>query len=169
MKYLKHILLWAAVVITSAPFVLPTFFQIQQEVAQHEMKEKIEHANLVTLSLDSTAVIWEKKGKEIWVDNMLFDIKKASYVNGRLIVQGLFDYKEKAIISKLNSLTSSFPFQKERNHTIFKILHLEGILFSSSEIHEENILASIHAPYRDKTLDPSFHITSPPPEYKTMY
>lgn len=168
MKCFKHILLWAAVVITTAPFVLPTLFQIQQELAQHEMKERLEHANLITLSLDSAAIVWEKKGKEIWVDDMLFDIKKASYNNGRMIVQGLFDHKEKAILSKLNSLTAPLPFQKERNHSIYKIIHLEGIIFTSSEIQKETILESNYHPYRDETLDPSYSITYPPPEYKTI-
>ena len=168
MKCFKHILLWAAVVITTAPFVLPTLFQIQQELAQHEMKESLEHANLITLSLDSATIVWEKKGKEIWVDDMLFDIKKASYNNGRMVVQGLFDYKEKAILSKLNSLTAPLPFQKERNHSIYKIIHLEGEMLTASEMQIEYSIASSYYPYKDNILAPSYRITSPPPEYKTI-
>lgn len=127
MKRVKHIILWVAVVSATAPFSLPVLLNVQRMLIQQEMTERLEREELITLSLEPSTINWEKPGKEIWIGGALFDIKQSRSENGKLIVDGLFDHKEKAIVSKMNGAFAPIPFEKERQQSIYYLLHLEAL------------------------------------------
>ncbi len=66
------------------------------------MKEELESKMLHSITLNSNAIHWVKKGKEIVVDGRYFDVKSIVYtINGTAIVTGLFDEEETALVQEL--------------------------------------------------------------------
>lgn len=64
------------------------------------MKEQLEKASLQTLLLQPDQLHWAKAGKEIWVNNQLFDVKEIQLTHKGYLIQGLFDTQETAINQK---------------------------------------------------------------------
>ncbi len=77
--------------------------QLRQVIVQHEMMEKLEHAELETLSIPVSELKWYKKNKEIIVNHQLFDVKSIRINNGVAEIKGLFDVKEHAIKKALSA------------------------------------------------------------------
>ena len=98
----------------SMPVWLFVYWQVQQLIVQHEMEEKLEHAQLQTIRLTATAVQWHKKNKEIVIDGRLFDVKSQSISNGIATFTGLFDDEETVIRQQVNRLMQQ---QQDKNET----------------------------------------------------
>lgn len=65
---------------------------------RHQMKEKMEHQLLHELTLNNKDIQWFKEGKEIVINNSLFDVKSINYLpGGKARVTGLFDKEETAL------------------------------------------------------------------------
>lgn len=58
------------------------------------MKERLEEQILVTITLADNEIHWVKQGKEILVQNQMFDVKLIEHINGLTIFHGLFDKEE---------------------------------------------------------------------------
>lgn len=66
------------------------------------MKEALEQSLLQDLVIPAAELQWFKPGKEIVVDNQLFDIKSIRYGNdGKAYISGLFDKEESILIYEM--------------------------------------------------------------------
>jgi hypothetical protein len=61
------------------------------------MLEELEHRHLHIITLQAEEVQWVKQGKEIWVQDKMFDIKSFREKNGQVTFTGLFDEEETAL------------------------------------------------------------------------
>jgi hypothetical protein len=119
--------------IASAPFLMPGMLVVQRAVIAHEMTERLEKEELHEVMVERHEVQWTKPGKEFRTGNRLFDVKEIRINGTKLIVKGLYDDKEKEILSKMESLFSPVPFEQERSSVIYQLTHLETALLLSME------------------------------------
>jgi hypothetical protein len=93
--------------IVGAPLCIFSFLWAKQIYIQHQMEEKLETAALKTIEIDNISFVWVKKGKEIVVNNKLFDIKTFTEKDGTTIFTGLYDSDETEIKKVLNNITQN--------------------------------------------------------------
>lgn len=79
------------------PFLSQILLQSEINRVRHEMKEKLEHASLSTVSVPVNEVQWVEKEKEIKINGRLFDVKTQYNENGCIVFIGLYDEEEKAL------------------------------------------------------------------------
>jgi hypothetical protein len=102
------------------------------------MREKLEEANLVTISVNISEVKWTHKGEEAVINGNLFDVENYSIKGDNIQLTGLFDKDEDKLVAQIensqknnsdNSNNNSLVFQwlgcfslfKENNQTEFLI------------------------------------------------
>lgn len=107
-------------IVISMPVGLFVTWKVQQLIQKHEMKEKLEHAKLETITIPETAVEWYEAGREIIVDGRLFDVISWHKIPGTVKVSftGLFDDAETAIKDKVEKLLR----KKDKNDVARKLL-----------------------------------------------
>lgn len=110
--------------LTAAPLVSIFVLPLRQKAIQHHMKEALEKKELHRIILSEKNVHWIKPGKEIWVENRMFDIKSCKYENGIYSFYGLFDEKETEIVKQMRM---NFPDQNSSTNKIlsqlFQLFH----------------------------------------------
>ena len=147
------------------PLLFVTFFAIKQQVIRHQMKERMEDQILHTITLTDNQIHWSKKGKEIWVEGKMFDIKSTEHKNGMTIFHGLFDEEETML--KKNFTNGWKKNQSEQNQLLAQIFQcLSSIYFNlptdiSVLSDSQNNLSFFSSP---KLLTQFRMILTPPPQ-----
>jgi hypothetical protein len=116
----RSVMAVAMLIVISMPIGLFVTGKVQQLIQKHEMMEKLEHAQLQTITLPETSVEWYEEDKEIIVNGRLFDVKSYHKVPGTIDVSftGLFDDAETEIEAKVKKLLR----HKEKNDAAKKLL-----------------------------------------------
>jgi hypothetical protein len=96
----KNITAFTLLLLVALPLLVSIAYTLQKRYVQHQMKEQLEKASLQTLLLQPDQLHWAKAGKELWVNNQLFDVKDIQLTNKGYLIQGLFDTQETAINQK---------------------------------------------------------------------
>ncbi|HSF46118.1 MAG TPA: hypothetical protein VLA58_08900 [Chitinophagaceae bacterium] len=81
-------------ILASAPLLMPAYFMISRSIARHEMLEKLENQNLVSVQVPASEFQWYEEGREIIINGKMFDVKSIELSHGVYFVTGLFDEKE---------------------------------------------------------------------------
>ncbi len=130
------------------------------------MKEKLEHENLVLVSIDKQNPHWITN-HELLIDGKMFDVHSTEEIDGQIIVSGLFDEKETAIDIKLTALDqhSSNDHEKQILQTFFQTIlfcnHLDSF---TPEIAEWNLSQKFNLYIQAEHLPFSPGNFTPPPE-----
>jgi len=66
------------------------------------MKERMEEQLLHTITLADEDINWVKEGKEIWVQDKMFDIKSIEHKDGMTTFHGLYDEEETILKKNFN-------------------------------------------------------------------
>jgi hypothetical protein len=165
----RTVLAAAMLVITSMPLCLFMYYKVQQLVVRHEMMEKLEHSNLITIEIPSSSVKWYEEEKEIIVQGRMFDVKSYEEVPGTINIKftGLFDDAETEIEDKVKNL-----LQQEEKKDGGKKLLVQAVWIFSSPLPGSPELASItyeiETAFKSYTLGSiplaDLSIPSPPPK-----
>lgn len=83
------------------PVIAVCFLQYRQIALQRRGKERLEKELLQTVSVAKETIRWAKPGKEIWINDHLFDVKSYTLVNNVYIFKGLFDKDETLVVKAL--------------------------------------------------------------------
>ena len=67
------------------------------------MEEALKKEHLQTITVAANEVRWIENGKEILVQGQLFDVKEVRREAGRLVLRGLFDETEMALVKQLDA------------------------------------------------------------------
>ena len=110
-KILPFLLLLAGIM----PVVFSLFFLLKQQMIRHGMKESLEQKLLQTITLSKNEVQWVKPGREILVENKMFDVKSFIIEKGYYKFTGLFDHEETVLI---NDLKNNFKNTDERGSSL---------------------------------------------------
>lgn len=96
----KNITALAFLLLVASPLLVLVGYALQKQYLRHQMKEQLEKANLQTLLLQPHQLHWAEAGKELWINNQLFDVKEITRTSNGYCVKGLFDAQETAINQK---------------------------------------------------------------------
>jgi hypothetical protein len=99
------------------PFAALVLLQGAQWYLKYTAGERMQHHQVITVSLPVAHVVWHKKDKELSIDGKLFDVESSHLSNGTLTVTGFYDDEEISLISLLSKLTSP-----EKNSTLLHFL-----------------------------------------------
>lgn len=129
------------------------------------MKKKMEQTPLHTITLHDGDIIWVKKGKEIFVQGKMFDIKSMDYKNGMTTFHGLYDEEETLL--KKNLMAGLEKNQSLQNQLLAQLIqcwqNIYADLTGSIPLHssESALMISLIAPDLQKQFK---IILTPPPQ-----
>jgi hypothetical protein len=140
-RYKRKLLAAAMLVLISMPLGLFVYYKVQQVVVRHEMKEKLEHAELQTIEIPATDVRWYEKNREIIVRGKLFDVLSQSPVPGtdKIRFTGLFDEAE----TELEYKTGRLLQEKEKTDDSQKQL-VQAVWLFNSPLQNPDVLAGFY-------------------------
>ena len=98
-KLISTILL---LVLTTVPVSYLFIFHAHQRRIRHEMKDRLEHEMLHTVTIPKSELRWVKPGKEIALGENLFDIKTLTELhNGMVRLTGIYDFEETFVVKQM--------------------------------------------------------------------
>jgi hypothetical protein len=166
---MKKVLPYCLVVLIMIALAFPMMYSaktiIKRSLHKREMLQKLEQSPLALIKLPNSQVQWFEKGREIVVNNRMFDVKSWKVVGDSAIFQGLWDDKETA----LNKIIWKSAERKKEQQAVFKFQKL----ISTWSFSEKNIQLfcwvqpdnSIYTGYRIESFQNIvLSLPNPPPE-----
>ncbi len=159
----KNITAFTLLLLVASPLLVSVGYILQKQYVQHQMKEQLEKANLQTLLLQPDQLHWAKAGKEIWVNNQLFDVKEIQLTNKGYLIKGLFDTQETAINQKAAQQSDA---QRDAAQ-----MALQWLLMAFYQPAENQIIIAMppkpsgqqYIPYQTVLSSISLSVITPPP------
>ncbi len=148
------------------PVLYSVLLQAHQSVIRHKMKEKMEAALLVHMVLPVSELHWVKPGKEIFLNQQMFDVKTMNYgANGTVSISGLYDELETALMQHLK--TKQQDEQSRGNAMLVQFFHSFETL--PADLPEEFVPATYSVPGQISNStgllpSPFAAILTPPPQ-----
>lgn len=91
------------ILLGTTPWLFVFIFLIRQEVIRHKMKEELEKdIPKQVLIIPDDDIHWVKKGKEVFFNQRMFDVKTMASYNGVTTFTGFFDDQETALKKQLS-------------------------------------------------------------------
>jgi hypothetical protein len=104
LKLRKKIATITLLLLAFAPVFYAFTFDLRQHAIRNGMKEKLEKTVLRTLILNKDQIHWNREGKELTINNKLFDVRYMRVSrDGSITVQGLYDEDETLLVDQLNN------------------------------------------------------------------
>ena len=119
-KVLPYCLVLLIIIALAFPMMYSAKTIIKRSLHKQEMFLKLEQSPLALIKLPNSQVTWFEKGKEIVVNNRMFDVKSWKVVGDTAIFQGLWDDKETA----LNKIIRKSAEKKREQQAVFKFQKL---------------------------------------------
>ena len=149
-----------------APLTYNFFFQANQQHIQHRMKKQLEENRLHHLVLSKHDLHWVKPGREILVEDKMFDIKTIEYrENNTVFITGLFDHEETLLVRQMQK-----DFEKENSRNNRQLVQFFQLLQALPDAQPDQYqipeLLLSHRYFFNPTLLPSPYklILTPPPQ-----
>ena len=162
----RKITAYLCLLVITLPVLCLLFLELEQVYVRYKMQEKLEFSLLRSISIDEKNVQWIKPRKEIFIGNMLFDVKYYKIENGKLFLTGLYDHEETFIENQLRNLGAQSP-SEGKSLVLMKLLHLlQNIFFA--QIKFSDFFSELTNPYYEyffiSLLTPFKTILTPPPQ-----
>lgn len=151
-------------VITCLPGLLFVYLELKQRHIRHKMEEKLERSSLQEVRVPESSLVWYEEGRELIIEEKLFDVLSIRIENGIAIISGLFDHEE----TRLKDQVERLQRKKEKED--------EGgsdFLVTFSAFFNEDHAVSLHHPvyfvlkhnsyWQFRNIEPIQDILSPPP------
>lgn len=151
-----------------APVLLSVVFIAQQQYIWLNMEMALEEEELITLTLSSEEVVWNKKGKELIVNGSMFDVRSIKPDgDGGYTVTGLYDKQEQELYSRMESLLNS----KKQTSDIGLAFQKWCSFLYDDLLYHNNILSDflrVMLPFKPGDSQhfptPAFAVITPPPQ-----
>lgn len=147
----------------AVPLLSILVLQGLQWYARHEAEERMEREAMVTVTIPVRDLHWHKKGKEVVIDGKLFDVKTLKQTGGQIVLTGLFDEAETAIVDLLEQQASHSRQSTGITYLFVLLLQffaLQGILtFLNYRVEQQRVFGRPLPLY----LSPFLPIIAPPP------
>ena len=75
-KPLKNILTAVFILLASLPLIYALFFIINKACIHQRMREELNRRELTTVILDKSNLQWMEEGRELLIDDRMFDVVK---------------------------------------------------------------------------------------------
>lgn len=168
MRLIKKISFFILFIAAGAPLFLSAVFLTGRIVIQHNMREKMEKENVITIDIPENDFRWHKKNREIIVNGKMFDVKSLVKVDNIYYVSGLFDEQESILNEDLKKMNEERDGRQKSTNLILQVclgLIAEDrscLQFQLSPPQNTNVLIS--GIYHDYHPPHCLYIISPPPE-----
>ena len=106
------------------PMLSPVILQLKQLHLQHEMLEKLEKEQLISIRVKANSVQWVKTNKECVLGTEMFDVKKIVVDGDELVLTGLYDAKEKELKRMIHQQSEQQSKQSKQTVQLFTALAL---------------------------------------------
>jgi hypothetical protein len=135
------------------PLAVFIFFIAQQKYMRWQMEEKLEKEQLTSVTISANDFKWYEEGKEIIINNHLFDVKGITRLAGDLLlITGLYDYQEQKLHTDLdNWMNNKGRSSKQDQTAFFKWL---------SQLYDDNVSSTSLSPGTSDKLDNQLSYTS---------
>lgn len=153
-------------VLILAPLTYMFLLQSRQQRIRHRMKTALEQSLLQDLVIPAGELEWFKPGKEIFVDNQLFDIKSIRYSeDGNAYITGLFDKEETILVHQMKKDWNEQ--NKNSSRQVIQLFKMIQSLPANSQLATDSFFIDLIS--RNIAGTPSlpggFHtISTPPPQ-----
>lgn len=132
------------------------------------MELRMEHDHLETITMPLQDLRWHQKGKELWIENRLFDVKSHRIAGDQVEITGIFDDEETAIKENLNRLEEQ---QQGDNKQTRALLNRLRSLVLFDEAPDNNWIfppapAHLTTPpqFQARLANPFLSVIAPPPK-----
>jgi hypothetical protein len=148
------------------PILLCGYFLWQQHSIKEEMEERLESQELTTLSILKKDVQWVKVGKELIINDEMFDVKSIKEEGEMLHIKGLYDVAEKTIKQKIALLLHQ---KNDANSPLGKLItqFFNPIICVENKLEVLPPLAAVitkeYFNFIETTSTCKIEITTPPP------
>lgn len=124
MQFIRTITATCLLIGFSLPMLSPVVLQLKQLRVQHEMLEKLEKQQLISIRVKAAAVKWVKPKKECVLGTEMFDVKKITIDGDELVLIGLYDAKEKELKRMIHQQSEQQSKQSKQTVQLFSALAL---------------------------------------------
>ena len=102
----SHISPWLFLFFLLLPMVSLLLLQGGQWYLQNTAGRRMQHHEVITVSMPEAQVVWHKRGKELSINGKLFDVKNYRLSGGTLTATGLYDDEEINLLTLLSKIVS---------------------------------------------------------------
>jgi hypothetical protein len=137
-----------------------------QQWIRWEKIEELENSKLIQVTVSRSSINWIKEEKELLIGGKLFDVKSIIEKDGQIILTGLYDQEETAIINAINGQTASSK-EDTQLRTTFICTLLMCVSIPAKQLDTSISLPSISfLPVRNTPLhlSPILDQLTPPPQ-----
>lgn len=124
MQFIRTITAICLLIGFSVPMLSPVVLQLRQVHVQHEMLEKLEEQQLITVRVKAASVHWVKPKRECLLGTEMFDVKKIEVEGDHLVLTGLYDVKEKELKRMISQQSEQQSKQSKQKVLLFPVLAL---------------------------------------------
>ena len=149
MRKIKNILFLLLFAVMLVPVATPFLLQLKIILAESDAEERLERNHLEVLRIPVKNILWTKQGKEIIINNRLFDVKEFSRNKKEIVVTGIYDDVETALEKQMTGLWQQQ--QSKQGIILFKYFQLlsqshlpqgflqPGIISTAQKIYPQEI------------------------------
>lgn len=171
MQKAKNILLLLLFTIMLAPVLAPLVLQLKILLVKIEAEERLETDNLQVLHIPLQEICWSKKGREIVINNRLFDLKKFKQDDTEIIVTGVFDDEETFLEKEINGLWQEQ--QSRQSLILLKYFQVLSQTYFPQNIFHIREIPGIQKIYRQEVFSDYkrifLKIPTPPPQQNDSF
>jgi len=169
MKKVVNIFLMLSITgIMAIPLCLCVVYLIQQQLIEHEMIEKMELGLEKSYIFKQNEISWIKEGKELMVNNKMFDVKQFKKVGEYIQLTGLFDEEEDALLQQLAILTSHEKQPNSPLNTLLIQSFFSPSFFAPPIItvffNQKKTIKKLYYCYNELSQTQCYRINIPPPK-----
>lgn len=117
----QNITAYFLLLLTASPVLFGAYLRISQIIIQHEMRERLEQENLISITVNKSEVKWTHKGKEAIINGSLFDVEEYSIKGDNIQFTGLFDEDEDKLVAQIEN-TQKNNSDNSNNTLMFQLL-----------------------------------------------
>src|SRR4029079_3045522 len=104
MRKIKNILFLLLFAVMLVPVAAPFVLQFRIILVESDAEERLERNHLEVLHIPAKNILWTKQGKEIIINNRLFDVKEFSRNTKEIVVTGIYDEVETTLEKQMTGL-----------------------------------------------------------------
>ena len=149
----------------SVPVFLSVKFILKEILIEQEVEKKMKTEVLQSVSIAKSGIIWIKPGKEILLDDKLFDVKYFESANDIIILTGFFDNEETELMSELKKYAEVNDKENPFSELAFKF-QFSPLYHSHTEMscftNWHYISNQYHSFISTLPVTPCFSFTHPP-------
>ena len=100
------------------PAIYSVCFQVSKQLIRLKMWEKMEGEVTDVVVIHPSKLYWMEKGREIFVNGLMFDVKSIEKVGDSLRITGQYDYEESGLFRKLESIEEEQENEDRKGNSI---------------------------------------------------